>query len=98
MACSICGQTGHNAKTCPQSASTESNTDNQDDNYVVWMRYGGMNKQQAKEFRRRAEDLLDEVAPDAYGVSAAGKESELPERVRKAMNAANESDRKKLGS
>jgi len=98
MACSICGQTGHKAKTCPQSASVESNADNQDDNYAVWMRYGGMNKQQAKEFRRRAEDLLDEVAPDAYGNSAAGKENELPERVRKTMNASNESDRKKLGS
>lgn len=99
MACSICGQTGHNAKTCPQAALVENNTtDNQDDSYAVWMRYGGMNKQQAKEFRRRAEDLLDEVAPDAYGVSAAGKESELPERVRKAMNAADQSDRKKLES
>jgi hypothetical protein len=98
MACSICGQTGHNAKTCSQSALTDSNTGNQDNNYAVWMRYGGMNKQQAKEFQRRAEDLLDEVAPDSYGVSAAAKESELPERIRKAMNANNEYDRKEFDS
>ena len=98
MACSICGQTGHNAKTCSQSELVKSNNENQSDNYAVWMRYGGMDKEQAKEFRRRAEDLLDELAPDAYGVSAAGKESELPERVRKAMNAAEKSDQKQLGA
>lgn len=98
MACSICGQAGHNAKTCPQSALAKDNTDTQNDNYAVWMRYGGMDKQQAKEFRRRAEDLLDEIAPDAYGVSATGKESELPDRVRQAMNADDTSDSKQLES
>jgi hypothetical protein len=98
MACSICGKTGHNAKTCPESSLVRNNADSQDDDYVVWMRYGGMNKQQAKEFRRRAEDLLDDIAPDAYGVSAAGKASELPERVRQSIDAANKSNRKKLES
>lgn len=96
MACSICGEDNHNARTCPQKDLAENNASNQNDSYAVWMRYGGMSKQEAKEFRRRSEDLLDEVAPDAYGVSAAGKERELPERIQEALNSTDQSDRKEL--
>jgi hypothetical protein len=98
MACSICGQTGHNAQTCPETNLPEKKADDSDDTYAVWMRYGGMNKQQAKELRRQTEDLVDQIAPDAYGVSAAGKEKDLPERIRKTMENFKESDPKKLES
>ncbi|MEO0539713.1 MAG: hypothetical protein AAFZ80_02485 [Cyanobacteria bacterium P01_A01_bin.105] len=69
-----------------------------DGDYAVWLRYSGMSKGQAKIFRRQVEDLLDEVAPNAYGVSASGKESDLPDRIRKALNAVNGTDQQRLDS
>ena len=98
MTCSNCGQTGHNAKTCPNITSVKNNSNKKDDEYAVWMRCGGMNKQQATEFQRRSEDLLDEIAPDADGVSAKAKASELPKRIREAMAKKDKSDNKKLES
>lgn len=86
MACSICGQDGHNSRTCPQllpAAQTASDND-----YAIWLRYGGLNKEQAKVLKRRFEDLVEEVAPDSYGVIAAGKAKKLPERIQQAINGA----------
>jgi hypothetical protein len=99
MACSICSQIGHNSKTCPHLQLSENiSTEDQNNDYAVWIRYRGMSKQQAKEFRRRTEDLLDEVAPDADGITAWAKERELPDRIRKAMDATSRSEQKKLDS
>lgn len=89
MGCSICGQEGHNLRTCPQLLPA-AKTPNGDD-YAIWFRYGGLNKDQAKELKRRFEDLVEEIAPDSYGVIAAGKEKKLPERIQQAIKGAQSS-------
>jgi hypothetical protein len=90
MSCSICGQDGHNSRTCPQLLPT-AQTVNKDD-YAIWFRYGGLKKEEAKELKRRFEDLVDEIAPNSYGVIAAGKEKKLPERIQQAIKGANPSN------
>ena len=86
MACSICGLEGHNSKTCPQLLLT-AQTPNRDD-YALWSRHGGLTKEQAKELKRKLEDLVDEIAPDSYGVIAAAIEKRLPERIQQAIKGA----------
>ena len=97
MSCSLCGESGHNARTCPHAFAIEAANDAvAEGDYAVWLHYSGMSKDQAKAFRRQVEDLLDEMAPDAYGVSACGKESELPDRIGRALNALNGVDQPRL--
>lgn len=82
----MCGKEGHNSRTCPQLLPAAQAPNG--DAYAIWFRYGGLNKGQAKELKRRFEDLVEEIAPDAYGVIAAGKEKKLPERIQKAIKGA----------
>ncbi|CAA0097193.1 Uncharacterised protein [BD1-7 clade bacterium] len=86
MACSLCGLEGHNSRTCPQLLS-DVNTQNGDD-YAIWFRYGGLKKEEAKDLKRKFEELVEEIAPDSYGVIAAGKEKKLPERIQQAIKGA----------
>lgn len=86
MSCSICGEPGHNSRTCPQLLPA-AQTPNGDD-YAIWFRYGGLKKDQAKELKRQFEDLVEKIAPDSYGVIAAGKEKKLPERIQQAIKGA----------
>lgn len=89
MACSICGQERHNSRTCPKLLLSTKTSEG--DDYAIWFRYGGLNKSQAKELKRRFEDFVEEIAPDSYGVIAAGKEKKLPERIQQAIKGAQHS-------
>ena len=72
MACSICGEDGHNARSCKED-------------YAVWVRAQGLSKKQARGLERIVEDYMDEEAPDATGVMASGKRKELPKRIQEKM-------------
>ena len=94
MSCKICGNDGHNSRTCsqlpPVPASSSSNTSD----HALWLRYGGLTKDQAKQLRHGVENLIEQIAPDSYGVIAAGKASKLPERIQQALQAQQENVRK----
>ncbi|MBV5273193.1 MAG: hypothetical protein JZU52_05975 [Lamprocystis purpurea] len=56
MACRICGSEGHNARTCPQLPVPQNDAG---EDYVVWARYGGLSKSQAKDIRNGLENVVD---------------------------------------
>lgn len=87
MSCSICGNEGHNARTCPQLLPTSQGNSNKDSDYALWLRYGGLSKAQTKALKNKIEDFIEEVAPDSHGVIAAGKASKLPQRIQEAIKS-----------
>lgn len=94
MACKICGNDGHNSRTCPQLLSVSANSSADGGDYALWMRYGGLTKDQAKELKNKVEECIEAIAPDSYGVIAAGKASRLPERIQQAIQASQDSTKK----
>lgn len=94
MACTICGNEGHNSRTCPQMLPVPASKSAATEDHALWMRYGGLTKDQAKELRHKVEELIEEIAPDSYGVIAAGKASKLPERIQQAIQAQQGSAKK----
>lgn len=96
MACKICGNDGHNSRTCPQLLPVPAGNSATPSDYALWMRYGGLTKDQAKELKNKLEECIEAIAPDSYGVIAAGKASRLPERIQQAIQASQDSP-KKLG-
>lgn len=85
MACSICGDKGHNARTCPQLLPTHNEQTNQNDDFALWLRYGGLTKDQTKELKAAIEEAIEQIAPESYGVIAAGRASKLPQRIQEAI-------------
>lgn len=97
MACTVCGNDGHNSRTCPQLPHVPTGNPSPSSDHALWMRYGGLTKDQAKELKRTVEEAIEKIAPDSYGVIAAGKASRLPERIQEAIKAT-QGDAKKLES
>ena len=94
MACKICGNDGHNSRTCPQMLPVPASNSTNTNDHALWMRYGGLTKDQAKQLQHGIEELIEKIAPDSYGVIAAGKASKLPERIQQAIQAHQEGAKK----
>lgn len=96
MACKICGNDGHNSRTCPQMLPVPASNSANTGDHALWMRYAGLTRDQAKQLRHKVEELIEDIAPDSYGVIAAGKASKLPERIQQAIQTSQDSAKKKL--
>ena len=81
MACSICKEDGHNAKTCPKKNQTPT----QAGSHVLWVKFDNITQQQADELLKRAIDLKSAVAPNARGTFAKGTKSEISQKIAEAL-------------
>lgn len=91
MACNICGEGGHNSRTCPQLLPASANDSGNTGDHAIWLRYGGLTKEQVKIIKHKFEEIIEAEAPDSYGVIAAGNAKKLPERIQLAMQNSQDS-------
>ena len=94
MTCKTCGNDGHNSRTCPQLIPVPVSNSASPSDYALWMRYGGLTKDQAKQLRNKFEEIIEEIAPDSYGVIVGGKASKLPERIQQALQQSHANTKK----
>ncbi len=80
MACSICGQKGHNAKTCPHTQQPT-----QARNSALWLKFDHITEHESDELLKASIDAKSKIAPHARGTFAKGKKHELPDRIRQAL-------------
>ena len=61
MACKICGNDGHNSRTCPQMLPVPAGNSTNTHDHALWMRYGGLTKDQAKQLQHGIEELIEKI-------------------------------------
>lgn len=79
MKCSICGQEGHNARSCP----CRDNGAPRD--HALWVKFDNMTRREADSLQTQIIKDKNRIAPEARGTSAKGTRQELPDRIRKAL-------------
>jgi hypothetical protein len=81
MACSVCGNSDHNARTCPsKKKGTESNRD-----YTFWVKIDNITEKESRSFGKEIIDLKQKIAPEGRATAAMAHKSQLPETVKKAL-------------
>lgn len=81
MACAICKEDGHNAKTCPKNNQTPTRSES----HVLWFKFDNITQQQADELLKGAIDLKSALAPNARGTFAKGKRNEISQKISEAL-------------
>ena len=81
MACSICKEDGHNAKTCPKNNQTPT----QEESHVLWVKFDGITRQQADELLKGTIDLKSTIAPNGRGTFAKGTKREISQKISEAL-------------
>lgn len=99
MACSRCGNSGHNSRTCPKknnsndaetnSGAASAATD------VLWVKFDNVTPQEANDLLKGAIDLKEGIAPNARGTFARGKRSEMPKKIAEALQLSSDGDKDK---
>ena len=86
MRCSICGEEGHNARTCPLK--------NKDipRNHALWMKIDNITRREAADLQAQIIKDTARIAPEARGTAVKGPVKELPERIRKALKLSEGDD------
>jgi hypothetical protein len=90
MACSICGESGHNSKTCPQKKLPKENND-----YAIWTKVEGITESQARELSHRIEDAKSEIAPHGRGTTVKAPIKDLTKEIKNALTIKDQSDGEK---
>jgi hypothetical protein len=90
MACSICGESGHNSKTCPRNKLLKENND-----YAIWTKIEGITEPQARELSHRIEDAKSEIAPHGRGTTVKAAIKELNKEIKEALAIEDQSDGEK---
>ena len=86
MSCSICGEEGHNARTCPLR-----NRDVPRD-YALWMKFDNITQKEAADLQAQIIKDTARIAPQARGTGVKGPVRELPERIRDALQLPGEDE------
>ena len=79
MACSVCGEEGHNSRNCPK------HSDNTVRDYAVTVRLDNLTKNEADKFSREIIKDKDKIAPDGRGTIVKGKQKQLPYQPAKPL-------------
>lgn len=82
MACSICQQKDHNARTCPNRDMT---ANGEERDHALWLRFDNITRSEARELQKGAIDLKDEIAPEARGVWARANKKDLPTSIQRIL-------------
>ncbi|MDR3114259.1 MAG: hypothetical protein LBU25_01930 [Treponema sp.] len=88
MACSICGESGHNSKTCPKKVR-------QNNDYALWTKIEGISEPEAREISHRIEDVKSEIAPHGRGTTVKAPIKNLNKEIKKALAIEDQSDEEK---
>ncbi len=83
MACSICNEEGHNARTCSKKQLTENETS--DRNNALWIKFDNLIETEANELLKNSIDAKSKIAPQARGTFAKGNKKELPNKINEAL-------------
>ena len=79
MRCSICGEEGHNARTCPLKNKDVPR------NHALWMKIDNITQREAADLQAQIIKDTARIAPEARGTAVKGPVKGLPERIRKAL-------------
>ncbi len=85
MKCSICGEEGHNSRTCPNKETTSEERDQ-----ILWLKYDNITNDEARSLQKASIDAKDEYAPEGRGTFVRGNKRELPGRIRKALGESDD--------
>lgn len=85
MTCSVCGQEGHNSRTCTAIA-TKPATD--DKKYVLWVRYDNISEAEANALLKENIDAKSKAAPAARATFAKGLRTEMPAKIAEALKSS----------
>lgn len=90
MRCSICGQEGHNARTCPLKDKQIPR------DHALWMKIDNITPREAADLQAQIIKDTARIAPEARGTAVKGSVRELPKRIREALKLPedNENGRK----
>ena len=83
MACSKCGQQGHNSKTCTlvESAPHKQKIEP----FALWVKIDGISEVQADDLLKSLIDIKREIAPDGRATYAKAEQRKLPAKISEAM-------------
>lgn len=84
MRCSICGEEGHNARTCPSKNKGIPR------DHALWMKIDNITRKEAADLQAQIIKDTARIAPEARGTAVKGPVKGLPERIRKALNLPGE--------
>lgn len=90
MPCSNCGQDGHNARTCSQNITT--NSDNNDRNHALWLRFDNITEKEADDILKSVIDAKREIASHGRGTFAKAPKKELPNKISEALKLESKKD------
>ena len=77
--CSICGETGHDARNCPmRDANTPKDK-------LLWFKFANLTDKQADDMTSAMAKAKRKIAPDAEVAFAKGDKKSLPGRIFKAL-------------
>ena len=76
MHCSICGESGHMARNCPNKASANER------GHAIWVKVDNITQKEASDLQIAFQKDKERIAPQGRGTSAKGPVRELPERIR----------------
>lgn len=79
MRCSICGQEGHNARTCPLEDKQIPR------DHALWMKIDNITQREAADLQAQIIKDTARIAPKARGTAVKGSVKELPKRIREAL-------------
>lgn len=79
MRCSICGQEGHNARTCPYRDQDVPR------NRALWLKIDHLTEREESDLLIQFIKDKKKIAPKARATSASGNVKELPERILNAL-------------
>ena len=82
MTCSVCGQEGHNARTC---TAIEAKPAPDDKKQVLWVRYDNISVAEADALLKENIDAKSKVAPTARATFAKGSRTEMPAKIAEAL-------------
>lgn len=85
MACSICGKTGHNARSCP-------NRNDEDSNYALWVKFDNLKENEATDLLHDIMKDKARVAPDSRGTFAKAKKKDLPIEIKNILKLEENND------
>lgn len=79
MACSICGKSGHNARSC------HSKHEQDEKDQALWVKIDNISEGEATDLIYEIMKDKNKIAPDARGTFAKANKKQLPSEIKKAL-------------
>lgn len=79
MGCSICGESGHNARSCPKNKKKE------DSSFALWVKFDNLSEDEASDLLHAIMKDKARVAPNARGTFAKAKKKDLPIEIKNSL-------------